>query len=67
MELKFMVPYTRSPKVGNPIASILKSHVYRIPALIVLNPVSSFFGFTILVHGWDRIEIFKCLFLFGFK
>ena len=39
--------YSRSPKVGNPIASILKSHIWGIPALIVLNPVSNFLGFTI--------------------
>ena len=38
--------YSRSPKIGNPIASILKSHVWGIPALIVLNPVSNFLGFT---------------------
>ena len=40
-------PYSRSPKVGNPIASILKSNVKGIPALFVLNPVSNFLGFTI--------------------
>ena len=39
--------YSRSPKVGNPIASILKSNVLGIPALVVLNPVSNFLGFTI--------------------
>ena len=36
-----------SPKVGNPIASILKGIVEGIPALFVLNPVSKFLGFTI--------------------
>ena len=41
------VVYSRSPKVGNPIASILKSHVQGIPALFGLNPVSNFLGFTI--------------------
>ena len=41
-------PYSRSPTVGNPIASIPKSQVQGIciPALIVLNPVSNFCGFT---------------------
>ena len=39
--------YNRSPKVGNPIASILKKNVYRIPALFGLNPVSNFMGFTV--------------------
>ena len=39
--------YSRSPKVGNPIAPILKSNVYGIPALFVLNPVSNFLGLTI--------------------
>ena len=38
---------SRSPKVGNPIASILKSKVYGIPALFVLNPVSNFLGYSI--------------------
>ena len=41
--------YSGSPKVGNPIASILKSDVKGIPALIVLSPVSNFLGFTIWV------------------
>ena len=39
--------YSRSPKVGNPIASILKSNVQGIPALFGLNPVSNFMGFTV--------------------
>ena len=39
--------YSRSPKVENPIASILKSHLWGIPALSVLNPVSNFLGVTI--------------------
>ena len=43
--------YSRSPKVGNPIASILKSNVKGIPALFGLNPVSNFMGFT--VYGFD--------------
>ena len=36
-----MDKYSRSPKVGNPIASIVKSSVF------VLNPVSNFLGFSI--------------------
>ena len=46
-------PYSRSPKVGNPIASILKSNAEGIPGLFVLNPVSNFLGFTInqWAHG----------------
>ena len=40
-------PYSRSPKVGNPIASILKSNGKGIPALFDLNPVSNFLGLTI--------------------
>ena len=39
--------YSRSQKVGNPIASILKSSVKRIPALFGLNQVSNFMGFTV--------------------
>ena len=39
--------YSLSPKVGNPIASSLKSNVWGIPALIGLNPVSNFLGSTI--------------------
>ena len=46
VEFRFRV-YSRSPKVGNPMASILKSSVYGIPALFVLNPVSNFLGLTI--------------------
>ena len=40
-------PYSRSQKVGNPIASILKSNVEGIPALFGLNQVSNFMGFTV--------------------
>ena len=40
-------PYSRSPKVGNPMASILKSLVKGIPALFGLNPVSNFLGLTV--------------------
>ena len=40
--------HKRSPKVGNPIASILKSNVEGSPVLIVLDPVFNFWGFTIL-------------------
>ena len=36
--------YSRSPKVGNPKASILKSGTSGIPALIVLKPISKFWG-----------------------
>ena len=43
----FMNVYSRSPRVGNPIASILKSNVKVIPALFDLNPASNFMGFTI--------------------
>ena len=44
--------YSRSPKVGNPIASILKSNVQGIPALFGLNPVSNFMGFTVGVYSF---------------
>ena len=33
--------YSRSRKVGNPIASILQGNVYGIPALFGLNSVSN--------------------------
>ena len=46
--------YSRSPKVGSPIASILKSNVYGIPALFDLYPVSNFIGFTL----WDSTATF---------
>ena len=36
--------YSRSLKVGNQMASILKSNVKGITALFGLNPVSNFFG-----------------------
>ena len=39
--------YSRSQKVGNPIASILKSNVKGIPALFGLSPVSNFMRLTI--------------------
>ena len=39
--------YSRSPKVGNPIAPIHKSNAKGIPALFGLNPVSNFMGFTV--------------------
>ena len=41
--------YSRSPKVGNPKASIIniKSHIKGIPALFGLTPVSNFKGFTV--------------------
>ena len=43
--IRFKVYNSRSPTVGNPIASILKS--LGTPALIVLNPVSNFLAFTV--------------------
>ena len=48
--------YSRSPKVGNPIASILnlKSNVWGIPAQFGLNPVSNFMGFTV---GFLRFRV----------
>ena len=47
--------YSRSQKVGNPIASILKSsNVYGIPALFGLNPVSNFLGFTVGCKLFER-------------
>ena len=39
--------FSRSSKVGNPIASILKGNGEGIPTRIVLNPVSNFLGFTL--------------------
>ena len=39
--------YSRSLKVGTPIASILKRNAKGIPALIVLHEVCNFLGFTI--------------------
>ena len=39
--------YSKGRKVGNPIASILKSNVEGIPALFGLNPVSDFLGFAV--------------------
>ena len=39
--------YSRSPKVGNPMTSILKSNVKGIPALFGLNPVSNILGLTV--------------------
>ena len=59
--------YSRSPKVrnpiasilksnvkGNPIASILKSTVKGIPALFGLNPASKFMGFTVTPQTPER-------------
>ena len=45
--------YSRSQKVGNPIASILKSNVSGIPALFGLHPVSNFMGFTIIRKSYQ--------------
>ena len=55
---------SRSPKVGNPIASILKSNVEGIPALFGLTPVSNFVGFTVKglrIHGRLQSSSFECL------
>ena len=38
-------------KVGNPVASILKSTAQGVSALFGLNPVSNFMGFTNLPRG----------------
>ena len=48
--------YSRSLKVGNRIASILKSNVQGTPALFGLYPVSNFMGFTVTLrtHLWFR-------------
>ena len=44
--------YTRSAKVGNPIASSLKRNLIGIPALVVLSPVSnSYWGLLIGPFG----------------
>ena len=45
--------YSRSQKVGNSIASILKSNVQGILALFGLNPVSNFMGFAVGVGGLE--------------
>ena len=42
-----MLLLVTSPKVGNPVASILRSNVQGIADLFVLNAVSNFLGFTI--------------------
>ena len=47
--LQGTVTYSRSLKVGNPLASILKSNVWGIPALFGLNQVSNFMGITVVV------------------
>ena len=64
----FRVPYSRSPKVGNPIASILKTNVQGIPALFGLNPVSNFMGFAVEFGGsgdWGFLKGFYEGFLRG--
>ena len=43
--------YSRSPKVGNPIASTHKSHLQGVPALFGLNPVSNVLGFMVFPKG----------------
>ena len=57
----------RKPKVGNPIASILKSNVWRIPALVGLNPVSNFMGFTVGSLGFYRVLLRVLLAIEGRK
>ena len=44
--------YGRSVKVGNPIASSLKSNVWGIPAQFGLSPVYNFMGFTVGISVW---------------
>ena len=53
------VVYSRSPKVGNPIASILKSNVKGILALFVLNLVSNFWGSTVYAPSQYRTSADK--------
>ena len=43
----WIVPTVEAQKFGNPIASILESNVYGIPALFLLHPVSDCLGFTV--------------------
>ena len=51
----FIGVYSRSPIVGNPIASILKSNIQGIPSsLFGLNPVSSGFQLGSTVMGFFR-------------
>ena len=49
--------FVRSPKVGNPIASILESKAKGMPALFDLNPVSNLLGFTkgLCVYGFRYV------------
>ena len=54
--LNFKGVYSRSQKVGNLIASILKSNVEGIPALFGLNPVSNFWASTVDLAG--RVVLF---------
>ena len=49
--------FSISPKVGNPVASILKSNVQGILALIVLNPFSNFLGSLDPVKYSDRLDL----------
>ena len=49
--------YSRSPTLGNPIASIRKSTVEGIPARFGLSPVSNFMGFTVLDFA---VEVVPC-------
>ena len=47
--------YSRSPKVGNLVALILKSNVEGIPALFGLNPVSNFMKTTVGNFGSESL------------
>ena len=55
--MNLLSTYSRSPKVGNPIASILNSNEKGIPALFGLNPVSNFMGFTVLGGPFDFVSL----------
>ena len=56
--------YSRSLKVGNPIASILKSNAQGIPALVVLNPVSKVLG-PAIPCSCSRLSILEASMLKG--
>ena len=49
--------YSRSLKLVNPAASILKRNEKGIPALFVLNAVSNFLGFTHIKKGFTRCRV----------
>ena len=55
------VVYSRSPTVGNPITSILKSNAQGIPAPFGFNPVSNFTGFTVGVTTvFEVLSVWHC-------